>query len=136
MEEEKRGLGIMHYALCFGPLSIILLLHFFERPINLNGLTEGVGGIALVGLAIAAVNLVMSNVLFRKKISELGTDQLTAQNIEEFKAAYVTKWALLEGAVLVNTLFYFFIEPHPALILIAVLMLLLLFVSKPKFNTL
>jgi len=122
MEDHKKGLSILHSAFCLGALLIILLLHFFVRPIDLGNISSKIG------------NLVMSNFILKKKVAAIGTDQITSENIGDYNAAYVLRWALLEGAILVNVLFYFFVEPHSIMIVIALLLLLLLFVSKPKFQ--
>lgn len=133
MNDELRGLSILHMAFCIGVLLIILLLHFFLDPIVLDGFKGKINGIGMFALVIASVNLLLANFIFKKRITQIGSE-VTSENIGEVRAAYILKWALLEGAILINVLIYFFVEHHPILIVVALLLLLLLYVSKPKIN--
>ena len=119
--------------LCIGVLSMILALHFFVQPIKLSGLDSDIGSMTMVGLCVGSICLLLSNVIFGKKLKAMGT-QVTSENLVELRGAYLLRWMLLEGACLTNVLLYFFIEPHPILIVVALLLLLLLYVSKPKIN--
>jgi len=134
MEKELKGLKILHYSFCFGTLMIIILLHFFIRPITFAGLNGNISTMGFVALFIASGALLLSNFTFKNQLSEIGTDQITSENIGAITRAYITKWAFLVGASQLNTLFYFFMDESPILIIVALLLLLLLFVSKPNFN--
>jgi len=133
VEKEIQSLRILHMCLCTGILLFMLSLHFFIRPINLSGLDSDIGGMTMVGLCVGSICLLLSNIIFGKRLKAMGT-QVTSENLAELRGAYLIRWILLEGACLTNVLLYFFIESHPILIVVALLLLLLLYVSKPKIN--
>lgn len=133
MKDDVKGLSIMHIALCLGVLFIILILHFFMNPIRLEGFNKKLGAIGMMALIIASASLLFSNFIFKRQIAQIGSE-VTSENIREVRAAYILKWALLEGAILINVLMYFLLEHHPILIVVALLLLLLLYASKPKIN--
>lgn len=133
LNEELKSLKTLHYALCFGALFIIILLHFFIQPISFSSLGLSNNPLVYVGLFIAGWNLIMSQVLFRKKITAIGDNTKVAVT-EQYRQAYVLKWALLEGALLINTLFYFMTTKNSLNIIAALFLLIILFLSKPSLN--
>jgi len=134
MKTQQKALSILHLAICFGAILLILILHFVVKPIDLSNLSSKVGSMAMVGLCISSVNVLLANLIFKKKTASIGTDQINESNMTQFAGAYVFKWVLMEGAIIVNVLLYFFAESHAMLIVISLLLLLLLYVSKPKFR--
>lgn len=133
MEQEIRALKILHWAICYGALIILLCFHFFIERFEFDLMGKKIDSIALIGLALAMFGVLISSLIFKRHISVIGTDQITSENISQYKSAYIFKWALLEGALLINALFYTFLTLHPINIIVAILLLLLLYLSKPKF---
>ncbi len=134
LELEKRGLIILHAAFSIGVLLIILLLHVFVKNIDFSTIGNDLLPLEFTALTIAAIALVLANYFFKKKATEIDSDELTLENAGEWRQAYILKWALLEGSCLINTLFYFFVGNNAILAIVAILLLLLLYVSKPRFT--
>lgn len=125
-----KDLKTMHMFFCIGPLLMILLFHFFIKPMSFSGFLESLHLFSMIGLGLAAVNVLIGTYFFKKKIDDLGTD-INSENMEDYTAAYVIKWAFIEGAVLVNTLFYFFLDADPLNLMVAMLLLIVLYLSRP-----
>lgn len=88
---------------------------------------------SFIGLGLAIINVLVSSYMFKRKVDHLGTD-INSKNILEFIAAYIMKWAFIEGAILINILFYFFLDTDPINILLAMALLLVLYSFKPPIN--
>ena len=134
MDETEKSLRIIHSSMCLGILLLILLLHFLVQNIDLSGLTGGVGIYGFVALGISSLSILFSGRFFQTRMREAQKESDTNVMVHEVRAAYIIRWAFLQGAILVNVLFYFFLEKHPVLIIVALLILLLLFVTKPKLK--
>lgn len=133
MGNEIKGMKILHWAMCYGALIILLCFHFAIEPFDFDPRGKEMNTPALIGLVIAFISIIVSSLIFKRHVSVIGTDQLTSENIEQYKSAYTLKWALLEGPLLINALLYVFLSNHPINIIVAILLLLLLYLSKPKF---
>lgn len=134
LEEEKRSLKILHLALCFGALLLIILLHFFLKNIDLSTTSNPLSMIEMLAICLASINLVLANFLFKRKTESIASGKLASENIAQWRAAYILKWALLEGAILFNAQIYFFIGSNAILAIVALLLLLLLYISKPNLS--
>jgi len=133
LEAENKAITKLHMFLCFGVLTIIILLHLAIRPISFEGLDQNIDSISMFALFTAVLAIVLSNYLFTTKAKKLGP-AITSENHLEYRRLYIMKWSFLDGACLINVMIYFFYTNHPALIIVALLLLLLLYVSKPKMN--
>lgn len=125
-----KELKILHVGLCLGASLIILINHFVVEPINLDGMMGSLNVISIVGLVFGGLLVLLANFIFNKKSLELGAD-INSENLNEYKAAYLLKWSLLEAAIFLNALFYFFMEADPLNILVSMLLVLVLYFSKP-----
>jgi len=134
LEEEKRGLKIMHFALSMGALLIMMILHFFIKKIDLGTTSNDLSMIEMGALVLAAFNLLFANYLFKSRTANLATEQFTAETAHQYRGAYIAKWALIEAALLINIQLYMFIGDNAILAIVAILLLLLLYLSKPKFD--
>ena len=131
IEEHHRSLKVVHFAMCFGVSIIFLILYFYIRHESLS-FKDSPGSIPIFAMFIAAIVVIFSNIIFRKKTNTLST--MSMKNVEDWREGYIVKWALLEGGALINIIIYFFIQAHPILLVIAMMLILLLYVSKPKTN--
>jgi len=131
-ENFLKGLKIMHKAMCLGPAILMVLFNFLL--INKSSdLGTAPGPIGIFILVISAFVLMGSIFLFKKNTKQIN-GILSEDNKERWREAYILKWALLEGAALINILIYYFAEPNPILLIVALLLLLYLFISGPKFS--
>ncbi len=126
-----KELKTLHLALCIGALLIVLICHFFIRSIELNGLMDTLSLFSIAGLLIAVLNVLSATYLFNKRTEELGVD-INSENLNDYRAAYVLKWSLIEAAILINAMFYFILNADPINIVVSILLLLILYFSKPS----
>jgi len=130
-----KSLLVLHSALCLGATLVIILLYFVlgtnAQPLSL---TEKMSLGVIIPLVIAFISIFLANYSFKKKVKQLGSNQITDENFRHYTAAYIVQWALLESAVLINVLVFFFFTNHLANLLIALITLLFLFLKKPKIS--
>ena len=128
--DPVKELRIVHRALCIGASLIIVVNHFFIKPIDVSGIMDSLNLFSILGLCIAVVGVISASYLFNKRTQELGAD-LNSENLDDYRAAYILKWSLIEAAILINAIFYFFSNADPINILVSILLLLVLYFSKP-----
>lgn len=128
--DHKKALSTLHIAMCIGVLFMTLVL-YFAMPTQPKSFSAGLSGLGMVPLVVSALAMFAAFILFRKKTTHLGS--LSDENVDEWRGAYIMKWAFLEGSALICFLIYFYAEPHPALLVVGLVMTLLLYIGKPSF---
>lgn len=122
-EPIKSYLKVIHLAMSYGVIIMILLFHFFLRNIDLNHLLQPLDLRDIVISLIAAVSLLISY----RVPQTIHIDDLQEQN----RVRHIMRWGLLEAGVLVSAIGYFALDGHPLLFLIAAIMAVLLYLAKP-----
>ncbi len=130
--EEFKNLSILHYSMCFGALMITILLHFLIKPISFTPLELSNDLLVLIGVGIGATNLFLHHFIFQKMTTSIDHNSNASQTSETYRQAYIIKWALLEGAVLINAMLYFFVTHNSLNIIVALILLIVLFLNKPQ----
>lgn len=134
LEEAKRGNRLVHGSLLAGIILINILLYFSLGDVDLTP-NFNLGPVSMGILAFSAAAIFMAHSIFSKRITVIGSDTLNNENKRELTAAYILKWAILEMALLVNTLSIYFILPkgsafvHYLMIFFA---LAIMYLSRPK----
>ncbi len=131
-ENFLKALRIMHKAIFLGPTILMVILNFTIAQKSLD-FRVAPGFLSIAILVQSAIILITAISLFKKRTDKLNT-VLTEENKKAWRGSYIMKWALLEGSILINTCIYFFIEPHPILIIVALLILLYLYTTSPKLT--
>jgi len=101
--ENERSLKVVHFALQFGSLSTVVLLYFFcsvQKTISVD-----LDALLIVGFIVGLIAVVGSHVLFKQKVAEM--DSLPDEQPGMLRAAYVSRWALLQGAIIVSSIIFF-----------------------------
>ena len=132
MEEAVKQLNILHRALVMGAFFIVLVNGLVLQPVQETDFNFQYDLFSVIGLGLGLFSLLGSYLIFQRKLDMLGKQKITLESMQDFRAAYVGKWSLLEFGVLSNTLLYF-LGGNKLLISMAVLLLVLLYLSKPKF---
>jgi len=133
MENIVKELRILHSALTMGALLILLIIGLILLPISTTEFDLTFGIYTIIGLGIGLINIALAYGIFQKKLDRLGAKQINQEVITEMRANYVTKWALLEGAALINIVLYF-LEGNKLLIAFATIIILMLYLSKPRLT--
>jgi len=128
MEEDKKSLKILHLALQVGVLMIATIFYFLKKEESSISMMPDLYLIAGFSLAILAIFL--SSFIFHKSFG--ANRVLDSSNIKEGRAAYVTRWAMLEGHALINIIF-FYKTGNIVFLFIALFLLTFLMSAKPKF---
>lgn len=129
LEDKFRELNILHIAFCLGSLFILMLLSsivgfpFFDALYELDMFFY-------LGATFALISLIMATKIFNKKTEHLHSLQLNEASHLDLKSAYVLKWALIEGSILMNSVLYFMTQ-NALHFWIALVLIPILYFYKP-----
>ncbi len=127
--EDLRNLKIVHFAMVTGVSAIMVILHVSVKRIDLSNF-ENISTIGIVGALLALSAIVISNAIFRQRM--LSASQAASEiSGEVYRTNYILRWAILEGAALINIVLYFFLEDQAILIASSLVVLVVLYFAKP-----
>lgn len=135
LSANVKALKVFHLFLFFSSSLILLFLHFCINNISFNSYSSALSFTEILPIGIAMICLLISNLFFSKKIAQIKTHQRSLENFFQYRKACTSKWALLNFAILVNVLFYFFVSHHSAIIITAIGMLGFFYLNKPRFES-
>ena len=128
-----KAISILHYALLAGQLlfGIIMLALVWLRKENSYGLANISQQMLVACLVIAALAYLGSNQLFKKKLRDINEiNNPVSKKLEEYRAASITRWALMEFATLF-CIIVFFVTGNYSIMIVAAVMLFLFFTTRP-----
>lgn len=99
-----RSIGILHAALCISTAIIIFLLRFMgkDHVPSSNGQV-----FFIVGIVIAAINLIISRMMLFKTVTPAQQAPNLDTKLTLFRSGFIIQMALLEGAAIINIIFWF-----------------------------
>jgi len=115
--EQFKQIGILYYSLLAGQLSIAVLLFFFvEAKSDTGQATEGAVGGSSMSLIVAFICVVAISTAFfvynkRKEIGRRLSGDIT-DKLAHYRASFMVRAAMIEGANLTALMFYFFVEKN------------------------
>jgi uncharacterized membrane protein len=136
MPEQSTGnikaLKILHSALMMGVVmfgAIVFFLVYANHTSPVTGLDKPLQVIALI---LCAAGIYFSNKLFKKQIETIRQSaDSVKEKINQFRAACIMQWALLEGPALF-TIIAFFLTGNYALFILSGIMICALYVAGPS----
>ena len=99
-----KQLGILHAALCAGVAITIFTLKFLNPDLKPGPNAEV---FLVAGLTIAALGLVLSRVMLFKTATPARDQASLDHKLTLFRTGFITQMALLEGAAIVNAIFWY-----------------------------
>jgi hypothetical protein len=99
-----RSLNILHAALCGGVAVCIGVLRFVRSDNTPNGMAQI---LLIIGVSIAAVCLVVSRLLLFKTVTPARQQASLAHKLALFRSGFIIQMAMLEGAAIINMIFWF-----------------------------
>lgn len=127
--DNFKQMNIIHAALCIGCALVIYVMYTLVNQ-DKNAVPVENIIFTVIGVAIAFINVLLSRVLFFMRTRQAQTISDLGQKINIFRAAFIIQMALLEGAAIVNIIFYF-ITKNKNHFFIAIMVLLLMIVRRP-----
>lgn len=102
-----KGLNIIHFALCAGLIIIAGVMRFLVKQ-NAEPTDESNKLMfEIIGIAIGAINVIAARFLFFTNSKPALSVQSLGEKLNIFRSAHIVQMALLEGAGIINTIFYF-----------------------------
>lgn len=99
-----KQLGILHAALC-GGVAICIFAFKFMNPDLKPGPNAEI--FLVIGLTIAALCLVLSRVMLFRTATPAREQSSLAHKLAQFRTGFIMQMALLEGASIINAIFWF-----------------------------
>lgn len=124
-----KQMNIIHAALCIGCALVIFVMYNLVKQ-DENVIPSANIIISVLGVAIAFINVMLSRFLFFMRTRQGQTTNDFSQKINIFRAAFIIQMAMLEGAAIINIIFYF-LTKDKLHFFIAIGVLLLMVMRRP-----
>lgn len=129
---QIKTLLILHFALLIGQVLFLLIAAFlvFSRKFPAE-LDKYAGEFILTAALLEIIAVVVARIVFKKRLRTInnGVFNLT-QKMEQYRGANITRWAILEGAVLLIIIF-FLLTNQWLILIIAVALIFIFFTTRP-----
>lgn len=128
-----KAISVLHYALMAGQflMGIIMFALVWLKKENSFPLQNISQQMLIACIVIAALAYLAGNLLFKKKLQNINEgNNPVSKKLDEYRAANITRWALMEFATLF-CIIIFFITGNYSIMIVAAVMLLLFFTTKP-----
>ncbi len=103
---QFKTLSILHAALCGGVMLFLFLFRYLVKN-DANAQPDNNIVMEIIGIAVGFVNVLLARFLFFSRTRQAMTTGSLAEKINIFRSAFILQMALLEGAALINAIFYF-----------------------------
>lgn len=127
--DNFKQMNIIHAALCIGCALILFIMYTLVNQ-DKNAVPATNMIFTVLGVAIAFINVLLSRILFFMRTQQAQTISDFGQKINIFRAAFIIQMAMLEGAAIINAIFYF-LTKDKLHFFIAIGVLLLMVMRRP-----
>ena len=102
-----KGLNIIHFALCAGLIMVAGVMRFLVKQ-NAEPADESNKLVfEIIGIAIGAINVIVARLMFFTTTKPALSVSTLGEKLNIFRTAHIIQMALLEGAGIINAVFYF-----------------------------
>ena len=129
-QQYFKALTVLHYALTTGITLFIVIAYFLRGAIAPNNDETLAGIFQYMVPALAFICITAGNVLFKKRMNDSKTKNSLAEKLNNYRAAFILRDALLEGAALFAIIAYMLCSRW-ILLGVAILLLLIFVFIKP-----
>ncbi len=127
-KEFFKSIQILHAAMFMGVVMILIILKYV---LGIEDRSEGDYLFAMVGIGLALSSLVFGQFMYTKKIDAIKKEQLPVmERLEQYRAAFIMRLALLEGPALVCLILHF-LNGDPLLFYACLFMIMMLAFARP-----
>lgn len=126
---QFKTINILHIALCLGLMLILAVFRYFIKQ-DISVLPEKNMVFEIVGIAIGFTGVMTARLLFFNRTKAALSVVSLKDKIDIFRNAFIIQMALLEGAAILNTIFYY-LTRDDLHFFIALGILLLMIVRRP-----
>lgn len=134
LASEKNLMSSIHIMLCIAFAFAFTIFHFFGRPLSLDGIFSKFDFTTLAGLIAPAMMAVISQSVMKKKIDNIELLTADKKQLQNLKALHISNWTMLGISIGTSIMFYFVIGAGPAVAVVGLLTLLLLYSNKPNYD--
>jgi hypothetical protein len=134
---EIKALFILHIALLIGQILftlIFLLAAYFRNFTPTSSWQSYYNQLIILCIAIGVAAYAGGNILFTKKLEQIkGDSKSLPEKFNDYRAACITRWALMEFAALF-CLILFFTTNNFVLLIIGATVMLLFYTTRPSLQ--
>ena len=128
--DDNRSLKIMHFAMCIGLMMMLLVFVLFAKEDGFSFQISTTPDLYLIlGAVLALYGVLVSQIVFNNMMGETFSNE--KDPAEKLRAAYVFRWALLEGPGLVNVVF-FILSDNFMNVFLALFMWCMMLLARPQ----
>ena len=131
-EEGKKGLSILHFALLGGLVMMTVVMYLTKDASTLH-FDLDFSVFLIVGLVIAMTAAPLGIILSSRKLDEIASETSSSGREDDIRAAFILKWAMIEGPALINIIF-FYLSGNLFHLVISGMLIILLILHKPNFE--
>ena len=127
-KEFFRSIQILHAAMFMG---VVMMLIILKYVLGIEDRSEGDYLFAMVGIGLAVSSLVLGQFMYTQKIDAIKKEQLPVmERLEQYRAAFIMRLALLEGPALFCLVLHF-LNGDPLLFYTCLFMIIMLAFARP-----
>jgi hypothetical protein len=131
-QQYFRALTVLHFTLTTG-LTLFIVLAYFLQGAMAQGNNETLANIfEYMVPALAFICIAAGNVLYKKRMNDIKTKNSLAEKLNDYRAAFILRDALLEGAALFAVIAYMLCGEWILLGVAIFLLLIFIFINPTK----
>ena len=129
---QIKSLLILHFAFLAGQFMFMLIAAILVFSGNFPAaLGQYSGELILVAALLEILAVVTAKVIFKKRLRKINNGGFTlGQKMDQYRGANITRWGLLQGAVLL-TIIFFLLTNQWLILIIAAALLFIFFTTRP-----
>ncbi len=103
--KQFKALNVLHIALCLGVLLILSVIRYLVKQ-DINAVPTKSLIFEITGIAVGFICVLSARFLFFKNANAALSVVSLGEKINIFRKAFIIQMALLEGAAIINAVFY------------------------------
>jgi hypothetical protein len=129
-QQYFKALSVLHFALITG-VTLFIVIAYFLRGAIAHGNNEALANIfQYIVPVLAFICIAAGNVLYKKRVNDIKNKKNLAEKLNDYRAAFILRDALLEGAALFAIIAYMLCS-ELILLGVAILLVLIFVFIKP-----
>ena len=132
IQQYFKALTVLHYALTTG-ITLVIMIAYFLAGATASRNNEMLAAIFQYMVpALAFICIAAGNVLYKKRVNNIKTKNSLAEKLNDYRAAFILRDALLEGAALFAIIAYMLCDKLILLGVAILLVLIFVFIKPTK----
>lgn len=130
--DSFRQIQILHLAICLGPI-LMTLAFAVVFGIEINTAIE-FNAMVLAAAMVLFGAITVSNILKSQNTGSKEKLKRLEEKLNHYRTFSLIQWAMIEGAVLMSIVFYFFIENNIIFLILFLIGITLILLARPTLD--